>query len=698
MTSSSQTSLNLLEEKLNNLIENVFLFTIDKNPKKNKQLVFLEEAAEFGGRTINLEILEQALFERLMLINPGDFLIPSNIKTDDTEIASDTKVISYLYRTFNRNELSCNENDSVNKENCGKIRELILRNVSTAIKQPALYEGQQLSEQILEIFKDMDDEIDDKAKFLSAVSKEVLSDDDTEGYTALQQFLLPVLTEAHKSLRNASLGAMEVWITPFLMAFSRDKTNPRLGEIILDFTTPPENSDGIRYSESLFGQLLSLSIMPKNHGGPYEFFDNMQTMQNLAAFQSISASLWNYLNILQDSIHDLFKSFLLLGGNAKEKILKWIGSCLNANAKRGQIWNAHTMMGLGAFTSAPDSFMIGLAAVLLRLCKPLFKPSLKVLIVDPTYCAVKEDQRATKMVHMKDIEKETCLLPCQEGIERIVAEKYNFVTECFFMTHKAIDLGYRVCIEKLIRMSREVHQLQAAHQDAAFQGGSDVAGNIMQLLTSKTQQCLCLQNLIMEPNNDQYLMQFYEATSIWLTQILNKPQNWYNLDRKDKGYAPQIVDTHDLPPDNDVPQILNTIPEFILENIVGYLTFVHHFDQLQTTSVRINTEAQNAIFTMILLFMGSAKRVRNPHVRARLAEGLESLLPNQNKSGFGMNNTIFINHPHRLKVVENLLSVFVGIEMTGQSVEFEQKFNYRRPMYVIMDYLWKIPEQKACFK
>lgn len=41
--------------------------------------------------------------------------------------------------------------------------------------------------------------------------------------------------------------------------------------------------------------------------------------------------------------------------------------------------------------------------------------------------------------------------------------------------------------------------------------------------------------------------------------------------------------------------------------------------------------------------------------------------------------------------------MFVGIEMTGQSVEFEQKFNYRRPMYTVMDYLWTIEEhKKAC--
>lgn len=95
--------------------------------------------------------------------------------------------------------------------------------------------------------------------------------------------------------------------------------------------------------------------------------------------------------------------------------------------------------------------------------------------------------------------------------------------------------------------------------------------------------------------------------------------------------------------------------------------------------------------------MGDSERVRNPHLRARLAEGLESLLPKSSQN-FQYNNELFTNHPDRLQIVPCLLNVFVSIEMTGQSVQFEQKFNYRRPMYAIMDHIWKIDEQRECFK
>lgn len=48
---------------------------------------------------------------------------------------------------------------------------------------------------------------------------------------------------------------------------------------------------------------------------------------------------------------------------------------------------------------------------------------------------------------MKDLSKETCIIPPREvyedvdGSTRPTAGTYNFVTECFFMTHKALDLG-----------------------------------------------------------------------------------------------------------------------------------------------------------------------------------------------------------------------------------------------------------------
>lgn len=702
-------AVNPLDAKVNALIEKVFLITLSKSPPKagrsRQQFVFMEEVAAMAGEDalLNLELLEQALFERILLFNPRDYLIPNNVTTAETDEVAETKVMLYLYGCFVRNEQTSAHggNDSIAVDTCAKMKALILRNASTSLRQPELYEGQNLSAQLVELFKLYDDDVLIRARFVSETVKEIGSDvggPEEEIASVLRGIFDPIFGEAARALRSASLISMERWIMPLLEVFSSDKSNPRLAHLLLDYTSPPDGAEGNKYSESLLGQLLSLSIMPRNHNGPYEFFENPLTT-NRSAYDNLSSSLWNYTKLHLEAMHGFVKSFLLIGGDVRSKILSWIGNCLHANVPRGQIWNTHQMQNVfGNLTTAPDSFSVNLAGVLLRLCQPLLKPQLKVLIVDPTYCAVREPDKAAKGVHMRDTEKETCLLPVDEAEARLDADKYNFVTECFFMTHKAIDLGFRVCIEKFFRMNRELHRLQSAYQDTLGGGGSgaDVANNIMQMLSSQTQQFLCLQNLLREPATDQLLLQFYEASAIWLAQLASREATRFDGGDKAKGFAPQSVEEVRLPLGNGISKVLKCIPEYIMENIVGYLQFSRHFD---SQPLRVDVEAQNNIFTMILVFMGSSERIRNPHLRARLAEGLESLLPKESESGgFCFSAALFTNHVHRLEIIPNLLRVFVSIEMTGQSVQFEQKFNYRRPMYAIMDYLWKIDEQKACFR
>lgn len=59
---------------------------------------------------------------------------------------------------------------------------------------------------------------------------------------------------------------------------------------------------------------------------------------------------------------------------------------------------------------------------------------------------------------------------------------------------------------------------------------------------------------------------------------------------------------------------------------------------------------------------------------------------------------MFHQHPLISHLSCTLLHVFVSIEMTGQGVEFEQKFNYRRPMYAILEYIWDIEVHRDAIK
>lgn len=435
----SKTQINAFDQKVNALIEQVFLITVNKTPQKNKQLVYMEEIAPLVQNTqlLNVNILKQALFERILLLTPRDFMLP-NVKTAETETICETNALAYLYASFVRNESCTNQNDSICMDTCKRIEELIVLNASTAIKQPGLFDGQNFSTQLLDIFQTAED-FPIKGKFLSNIVREVLADTDANDALALQQIIYPIFDQMKKRCEAATLITLDKWIIPVLMLFVSDKSNAQLGDLLLDYATPKSNVDGKDYADSIFGRLLRLSILPKNQHGPFEYFENVMDAQ----VSSLSQSLWNSLKLHLDSMLELFKGFLLLGGNTRIKMMRWIGDCLHANTARGQIWNSHnpTPGTFASLKTASDSFMIGLAGVLLRLCKPLLKPTLKVLLVDPTYCAVVAADRDRKSVHMIDADKATCLIPTEENEIRLTAETYGFVTECFFMTHKALDLS-----------------------------------------------------------------------------------------------------------------------------------------------------------------------------------------------------------------------------------------------------------------
>lgn len=97
--------------------------------------------------------------------------------------------------------------------------------------------------------------------------------------------------------------------------------------------------------------------------------------------------------------------------------------------------------------------------------------------------------------------------------------------------------------------------------------------------------------------------------------------------------------------------------------------------------------------------MGDSTRLRNPHLRAGLAEAFEAILPNKQHGGGRTLNSafaehMFTQHPLIEHLPRVLLDVFVSIELTGQAVAFEQKFNYRRPMYEILEFLWKFDKHR----
>jgi len=82
----------------------------------------------------------------------------------------------------------------------------------------------------------------------------------------------------------------------------------------------------------------------------------------------------------------------------------------------------------------------------------------------------------------------------------------------------------------------------------------------------------------------------------------------------------------------------------------------YHSRSLEEPGFSLVSELLNTV----LIFMTSNSRVRNPHLRARLAECLDCLLPHKeedpvtNSIGSYYRELLFLNHPHRNQVINIL--------------------------------------------
>lgn len=147
---------NLLDFRINQLIEDVFKFTINKNPEtfaKKQSLTYLEEVAVTTDKSlIDLEVLEHALFERLLLENPVSQLIKYKDNDRNVDIrATLNECITYLFECSKDLQQYSNtvQNESDEwKQIINHINTLIIRNAATALKQPDLYSFQDIHAQV----------------------------------------------------------------------------------------------------------------------------------------------------------------------------------------------------------------------------------------------------------------------------------------------------------------------------------------------------------------------------------------------------------------------------------------------------------------------------------------------------------------------------------------------------------------------
>ncbi|XP_016912491.1 ubiquitin conjugation factor E4 A isoform X2 [Apis cerana] len=674
------------DSKINNQVNcllgdilGITLHRIEANEHQKCRLIF-----------VNVDSIEQAVFERLMLSDLESKLVPieNSLFTDSHTI--EKQVIPYLFESYCR--LQKYQNKSEFSNILCKINQVILQNTSVALQEPELFEEQKIHNQFIALCMNGTELKSEFLSFINGIILELQTENEKNATDAIAVSFNPILDIIYKEAAQSNLVLFRQYWFTILNLFSSIEP---LAKLLINHSTPKSNQ-GRAYADTLLGALFNLSCLPKTIEEPFYFFE--KPLQLTSA--TIEGNIWTVLDALNESLQKVFHLLLKCSSEVRHLTLQWIGNCLHSNANRGKIWNAQNDVNFSSMLCVSDGFMLNLGNVLLRLCQPfcIKQNDSKVPKIDPTYCAA-DDECINSIIHLKGMTSETCLIPTSEGGARPVAKTFGFTTECFFLTHRALDLGYRVVLDKLLRANQDLLRIQRVYQDAQNGGRSEVFEMITQRMEEEMTKYLSLRASILLPEMLKLLAKFHATTAFWLVQVyLNEIG-----ENEQNDYIPKECKVVTFPLPETVPDTLRCIPEFVIENTIRFLYL------LRRLNPNIFEEQGSAFLTPVLseiiVLMESQQRLYNPHLRARLAEALEALLPTTDETmspvtpiiGTFHREQLFITHPYRQYIVPNLLKVFVSIEMTGQSVQFEQKFNYRRPMYIVMEYLWKLPEHRNNF-
>ncbi|KAM5245456.1 ubiquitin conjugation factor E4 A isoform 2-T2 [Ctenodactylus gundi] len=680
---------------INHMIQRIFLITLDNSDPSMKsgngipsRCVYLEEmAVELEDQDwLDMSNVEQAIFARLLLQDPGNHLINmtscTTLNLSADRDAGERHIFCYLYSCFQRAKEEITKVPENLLPFAVQCRNLTVSNTRTVLLTPEIYVDQNIHEQLVDLMLEAVQgarkyiskiHFEDVTEFLEEVIEALILDEEVRTFP---EVMIPVFDILLGRIKDLELCQILLYAyLDILLYFTRQKD---MAKVFVEYIQPKDPNNGQMYQKTLLGVILNISCLLKtpgvveNHG--YFLNPSRSSPQEIKIQE---ANIHQFMAQFHEKIYQMLKNLLQLSPETKHCILSWLGNCLHANAGRTKIW-ANQMPEIFFQMYASDAFFLNLGAALLKLCQPFCKPrSSRLLTFNPTYCALKElndEERKIKNVHMRGLDKETCLIPAVQ--EPTFPQNYNLVTENLALTEYTLYLGFHRLHDQMVKINQNLHRLQVAWRDAQ-QSSSPAADSLREQFERLMTIYLSTKTAMTEPQMLQNCLNLQVSMAVLLVQLAIG----------NEGSQP-IELTFPLP---DGYSSLAYVPEFFADNLGDFLIFLRRFaDDILETSA----DSLEHVLNFITIFTGSIERMKNPHLRAKLAEVLEAVMPHLDQtpspllSSVFHRKRVFCNFPYAPQLAEALIKVFVDIEFTGDPHQFEQKFNYRRPMYPILRYMW----------
>lgn len=466
--------------------------------------------------------------------------------------------------------------------------------------------------------------------------------------------------------------------------------------------------------ESILGPFFHVSALPdvftrEEYDVGHQCFSQADSRRQ-ADLQSTFTTIKSVMHQLYEGLHNVLYH-LLKNSNTREKVLEYLAEVIDKNAGRARI-------NINPLKCASSGMFVNLSAVMLKLCAPFIEDLKKMTLIDPSYIlhSSRLDFQKLTAIHASSEEIATWvdrgnyarterfrqLQQQREQEERRVLQsqgatssgsnhasdsvipnskhksskddretRYSFVTECFFMTARILNLGllraltdYKGLMHDLSRSKDALATLEAQRGPGAPPQLEQDIANAKKEIDRFSQQRLCYETQILrDVPLLQQALSFYRLMLILLVNLVG-------------GYR--------IPLPAECPMEFASMPEHFVDDAMELLLITSRVPR------GLDGVALDVFMNFIIMFMASPLYVKNPYLRAKMVEVLNAWIPE--KSKLPAMATLFEGHHLAQEyLVFNLMKLYVDIEFTGSHTQFYDKFNIRHNIAELLEYLWQVP-------
>ncbi|CAH8583789.1 unnamed protein product [Heterobilharzia americana] len=454
------------------------------------------------------------------------------------------------------------------------------------------------------------------------------------------------------SPQRRPLMVMTIWLSRYSVT----------AQLLIEASFPKNFSNGSFRPEEFEGGLLGRLLVPSHLHSPQpaetifltdqppigEFFTAEVPLKPVV--ESEQRTIWQLTEQMDLELNTLFTNLLRVGKRrpyVKRLLFKWFGACIHANRARGQL--VHSMMNHDFVSRsntsdlAGDGFLSNLTAVLVRLTGPLVtlpdKPPL-----DKIWPKYAKDSCPERTV-LPELRAETRLAPVSSHSlilnstnsdksenNLLVEDDYPLLTELFFIAHAAIRIGWTPLIARHFETGQQLHRLEDQLQPHESDNSNDSQVYFLRrFMRERTARYLeqstslsCLTRL-----KDQ--LSFAVTTCRFLVKLAHSMLNNDNMNTS-------LSSTTSNSTSSTCYGCLSDLPEYLVDNIVELISYLRRAKDEFLESVEVLSIPLEPLLEFSVVFMNHTRLLTNPHLRARLAEVLESLIPQRDDEAWNTNS------------------------------------------------------------